>query len=40
MKCSLSTHIDRVRVSPTNGNGSTQGQGKTLTRMGSLFERV
>ena len=27
-------HMKHVRVSPTNGNGPTQGQRKTLTRVG------
>ena len=30
----VSTHIDHVSVSPTDGNGPTKGQGKTLTRVG------
>ena len=34
VKCSFSTHIDHVSVSPPNGIGPTQGQRKTLTRMG------
>ena len=27
-------HMKQVSVSPTNGNGPTQGQRKTLTRVG------
>ena len=35
MKCWFSTHIDNVNVSPTDdGIGPTQGQKKTLTRVG------
>ena len=30
----FSTHVNHVSVSPTNGNGPTQGQRKTLTRVG------
>ena len=30
----FSTHVKHVSVSPTNGNGPTQGQRKTLTRVG------
>ena len=30
----LVPHINHVGVSPTNGNGPTQGQGRTLTRVG------
>ena len=32
VKCSFSTHIDYVSISPPNGIGPTQGQRKTLTR--------
>ena len=30
----FSTHLDHVSVSPTDGIGPTQGQRKTLTRVG------
>ena len=30
----FSTHVNHVSVSPTYGNGPTQGQEKTLTRVG------
>ena len=30
----FSTHVNHVSVSPTNGIGDTQGQRKTLTRLG------
>ena len=28
------SHMNHVSVSPTDGNGTTQGQRKTLTRVG------
>ena len=31
---SVSAHMNHVSVSPTDGNGPTQGQRKTLTRVG------
>ena len=34
MKCKLSTHMNHVSVSPTNGNDRTKGQRKILTRVG------
>ena len=34
MKCQFSTHMVHVSVSPTDGIGPTQGQRKTLTRVG------
>ena len=30
----FSTHVNHASVGPTNGIGSTQGQRKTLTRVG------
>ena len=33
VKCSFSTHIDHVSISPTDGIEPTQGQRKTLTRV-------
>ena len=33
----FSTHVNHVSASPTNGNGPTQGQRKTLTRVGIGF---
>ena len=34
MKCLFLSHMNHVSVSPTDGNGPTQGQRKTLTRVG------
>ena len=34
VKCQFSTHLHHVSVSPTDGIGATQGQRKTLTRVG------
>ena len=34
VNCQFSTHIDHVNVSPTDAIGPTQGQRKTLTRVG------
>ena len=34
MFCANVPHMNHVSVSPTNGNGPTQGQRKTLTRVG------
>ena len=33
-------HVDHVSVSPTNGNRPTQGQRKTLTRVGIEAQSV